>query len=149
MHPELERLRKQVDWKAKAKALCQPRFIVLAVDNVAYGYSEIPGYLKGVIEGYFTTYVVDTWECTHLCEAAKSAYLLEVGNTLWVAEGTPEDVRDKLEQEWCYYCDDSSTYVHWDDIENGRYGVIVDTIDGDEDMTLEDAREAEQGNPSL
>ena len=120
-HPLLESLRKEVDWEAKSKALTQPRFIVIAVDNIEYGYTEIPEELKGVIEGSFTTYVVDTWEATRLCEAAKSAWLLEVANTLLFAEDTPEEVRDRLDGEWCYGQDDSSCYVHWSDIEDGKY----------------------------
>lgn len=151
MHPELERLRKQVDWKSrKGVEHPQPRFLVIGFDNVASGHSEIPEDLVGVVEAYFTTYVVDTWSKTHLCELLPSYWLEEVRNVLFVSNDVPERQRDELEDEWCYSQEDGSCYVHCCDIESGKGRfVIIDTIVGDEDMTIEEAREVEQGNPSL
>jgi len=149
MHPELERLRKQVDWEArKGVEHPQPRFLVVAVDNVAAGWATLPE--DGTIEAYFTTYVVDTWVKTHCCDLSPSYWLEEVSNVVLYREDLPEEDKDQLDREWCYGQDDCSCYVYCRDIESGKSRfVIIDTIDGDEDMTIEEAREAEQGNPSL
>jgi len=125
-HPILDRMRKPVDWAAKAKALVNPRFVI-----VAAGWATIPADLVGVIEGYFTVYAVDTWEQTHCCEINPSYCLEECDNVVLFADEVDEEVRDRVQQEWCYGGDDCSTYVHCSVLERGGFGVVIGTLDND------------------
>lgn len=161
-HPGLLALRKVIDWKAKDKKLVQPRFVYVAVDNVAMGWAEIPDDLKWVIDGYFTVYVIDTWIVTYCCEITPSYWLEEVHNVMWFKDGVPDSEIDRIESEWCYGQDDNSCYVHCSVIErtNGAWAIIK-TYDLDSEVpikeateedlreAMEEAREAYQGNPAL
>ena len=154
MHPELERLRKAVDWEAVSKKQ-NPRWIIVAIDNVAAGYATIPEDLKGVIEGYFTVYVIDAWQITHCCEITPSYWLEEVENALFQSYDTPEEDRDLLWEEWCLGQDDTSHYAHCRLVEAGGHGVVIQTFDyeaGDEEddlKAMENVRAAYAGSPTL
>lgn len=149
MHPELERLRKEVDWKAREGVEHpQPRFLVVAVDNGAAGWSEMP--VGDEVEAYFTTYVVDTWEKVHECDIRPSYWLEEVQNVLFVNMDLPEERRDELETQWCHGQPDSSRSVYCSALESGRSPfVIIHASDGTEEDTIEAEREREMCNPTL
>lgn len=114
---------KDVPWDTMNPRDKGPRWVVVAVDNVAHGWSDISS--EPNLEAYISLYIFDAWKVYHACSFERMFQLYDCGNYAWCKEDTPEDERERIFEAW-----ENGQEPHWpmvavSDMEGGKWGTVV------------------------
>jgi hypothetical protein len=128
------------DWSKNDK--CEgDRYVVILVDNIKAGYYTIPDEHKGIISGYFTLFVVDTWVNIHICSFTPTWWAEEIQNVVtYTSEFNDrvysddrkvareaEQLRDEIEDGLTHGVEDFSGYWNVCDVKSGYWGPVIES----------------------
>ncbi len=114
---------KDVPWSTMNPRDKGPRWVVVAVDNVAAGWSDISR--EPNLEAYISLYVFDAWRVFRWCSPERLFQLYDCGNVAFCKEDTPEDERERIYVEWEVDVEPSHPAVSVSDMEAGLWGTVV------------------------
>lgn len=130
---------KDVPWSTMNPRDKGPRWVVVAVDNVEAGWSDISH--EPNLEAYISLYVFDAWRVYYACSPEKLFQLVCCGNIAWCKEDVPEDERERIFSEWEIGYDTDHPLVSVHDVECGNWGTVVRTYDDDGECNDDDDAE--------
>lgn len=130
---------KDVPWSTMNPRDKGPRWVVVAVDNVAAGWSDISS--EPNMEAYVSLYIFDAWKSYHACSFERLFQLYDCGNHAWCKEDTPEDERERIFEKW-----ENGQELYWpmvavSDMEGGRWGTVVRMYPDDGECPDDDEKE--------
>lgn len=130
---------KDVPWSTMNPRDKGPRWVVVAVDNVEAGWSDISS--EPNLEAYISLYVFDAWRVYYACSPEKLFQLASCGNVAWCKEETPEDERERIFSEWETGGYDDCPLVSVHDMECGNWGTVVRMYPDDGECSEDDGAE--------
>jgi len=130
---------KDVPWSTMNPRDKGPRWVVVAVDNVEAGWSDISS--EPNLEAYISLYIFDSWRVFRWCSPERLFQLYDCGNHAWCKDETPEDERERIFEKWETGMDPDYPAVSVSDMEEGLWGTVVRLYPDDGECPDDDEQE--------